>query len=301
MTTAAPSPDPIAAHRPAHTPLRAHQLEIDGRIALVQDWGPAEGLPILAIHTAGQSGAQYRDAARELARLGCRVIVPDLPGHGHSEQPACGPVADLGDYAVFCIRVLTALGVRNPVVAGCSIGGKIALDIAIRMRERIRAVVAMAANAERGRVSVKAMRRELNDVSAPARSERTYWGTRAVVGSAVPEARREIIARMHRREDPGISHSDLIGWGTHDLVDRLHEITAPARLAAGSDDLWVDPDSVRRAAARIPGARFSLLEGIGHYPMEEMDDFAPVLHGWITEALASPPRAGQDDRTQEDH
>ena len=39
--------DPIAAERPAHTPLRAHQLELDGRLAFVQDWGPADGVPIL--------------------------------------------------------------------------------------------------------------------------------------------------------------------------------------------------------------------------------------------------------------
>lgn len=308
-TTAAA--DPVAAGRPPHTVLRAHQLEIGGRLAFVQDWGPSDGIPILAIHTAGQSGVQYRDAARGLAGLGYRVVVPDMPGHGHSEPAAGGPVTELGDYAEYCIHVLTALDVQDPVVVGCSIGGKISLDIAIRMGDRIRAVVAMAANADRGHINVAAMKRELNDISTPSRSDRTYWGTRAVVGSAVPEVRREIIARMHRREDPDISHSDLIGWGTHDIFDRLPGITAPARLVAGSGDLWIDPESVRRAAAQIPGAQYSLLEGIGHYPMEEMDDFAPVLHGWITEALGGPAAggsaaedsaaAGRDDGTQEEH
>ena len=292
--------DPIAADRPAHTALRAHQLELDGRLAFVQDWGPAAGVPILAIHTAGQSGVQYRDAARGLAELGYRVLVPDMPGHGHSEQAPGGPVTDLGDYADFHIRVLDALGIEAPIVIGCSIGGKISLDIGIRLGDRVRAIVAMAANADRGQVNVAAMRRELNDISTPSRSDRTYWGTRAVVGSAVPEARREIIARMHRREDPDISHSDLIGWGTHDIFDDLPRITAPTRVVAGTGDLWIDPESVRRAAAQIPGARFSLLEGIGHYPMEEMDDFAQVLDGWIREALAGERASGQDGSGQGD-
>ena len=297
-TTAAA--DPIAAGRPSHTQLRAHQLELDGRLAFVQDWGPEDGVPILAIHTAGQSGVQYRDAARGLAARGYRVVVPDMPGHGHSEQAPGGPVTDLGDYAVFHIRVLEALGIERPVVIGCSIGGKISLDVGIRLADRVRAIVAMAANADRGQVNVAAMRRELNDISTPSRSDRTYWGTRAVVGSAVPEARREIIARMHRREDPDISHSDLIGWGTHDIFDDLHRITAPAHLVAGSGDLWIDPESVRRAAQQIPGTRYSLLEGIGHYPMEEMDDFAPVLDGWIREALAGERASGQDGSGQDD-
>lgn len=286
--------DPIGTDRPAHTPLRAHQLELDGRLAFVQDWGPEDGVAILAIHTAGQSGVQYRDAARELAARGYRVVVPDMPGHGHSEQAPGGPVTDLGDYAVFHIRVLEALGIERPVVIGCSIGGKISLDIGIRLGDRVRAIVAMAANADRGQVNVQAMRRELNDISTPSRSDRTYWGTRAVVGSAVPEVRREIIARMHRREDPDISHSDLIGWGTHDIFDQLPQITAPAHLVAGTGDLWIDPESVRRAAQQIPGARYSLLAGIGHYPMEEMDDFAEVVDGWIREALAGASAGGQD-------
>src|SRR5699024_2520706 len=83
---------------------------------------------------------QYRDAARELTAHGYRVIVPDMPGHGHSEQGPGGPVTDLGDYARFCIRVLDALEVDRPVVVGCSIGVKISLDIGIRMGERARAV-----------------------------------------------------------------------------------------------------------------------------------------------------------------
>ncbi|GAA4284367.1 alpha/beta hydrolase [Brevibacterium daeguense] len=275
------SPTPTT---PAHT-LRAHYLDLGGALAFAEDWGDVDAQPILAIHTAGQSGVQYRRVAGDLAALGYRVIVPDMPGHGHSEPSPGGPVTDLGDYAEFNLAVLDRLGIQHPIVIGCSIGGKITLDIAIRAGSGIRAAIAMAANADRGFVNVRAMQRELNDISTPARSDRTYWGTRAVVGSAVNEDRRELIARMHCREDPQISSSDLIAWGNHDIFDRLHRITAPTRLVAGTGDLWIDPASVRRAAEQIPGAEFSLLEGIGHYPMEEMTDFAPVVHDWIQAAL----------------
>lgn len=100
------------------------------------------------------------------------------------------------------------------------------------------------------------------------------------------EERRELIARMHCREDPQISNSDLIGWGQHDVFNELHRITAPTRLVAGSDDLWIDAESVRRAAEQIPGGMFTLLEGIGHFPMEELPNFAAAVHGWIQEALS---------------
>lgn len=269
--------------------LTATYLQIDGALAFVEQWG--SGQPVFCIHTAGQGGVQYRDAAPALAALGYSVIVPDMPGHGRSEPAVAGPVTDLGYYATWCMEVMERLGIDRPVVVGCSIGGKIALDIATRMGDSIHSVIAMAANADRGRSNVAGLLRELEDISAPSRSDRTYLGTKAVVGSSVPEDRRELIARMHCREDPQISTSDLIAWGRHDIVDRLSSISAPAHLIAGSDDLWINATSVESAASKIPGARYSFLEGIGHYPMEEMEDFASQADQWIKDADSRRSRA----------
>lgn len=265
------------------TELTAQYITLDGASAFVEIWG-SSGQAVFCIHTAGQSGVQYREAAAGLARLGYRVIVPDLPGHGRSEPHRSGPVTDLGEYAAWCVRLIEALELVQPVIVGCSIGGKISLDIAARLGNRIHSVIAMAANADRGHANVAGLRRELEDISAPSRSDRTYYGTRAVVGNDVSEDRRELIARMHCREDPQVSISDLLAWGSHDIFGKLRTIVAPARLVAGSDDLWIDAASVQRAAAEIPGAHYTYLQGIGHYPMEEMTDFAEHVDRWVRDA-----------------
>ena len=265
----------------AVTTLRAHQLVIDDRLAFVEDWGDIDAIPLLALHTAGQSGVQYAHVAADLAALGYRVIVPDFPGHGRSEPSAHGPVTDLGEYAQFALTVLDQLSIDRFVVVGCSIGGKITIDLAVRAGSRIRAAIAMAAGASSGHVSIRGLTRELNDISTPSRSDRTYWGTRAVVGSAVSEERRSLIARMHCREDPIISNSDLIGWGRHDVSASLPEVVCPTILVAGEDDLWIDAEAIRRDAASIPRGSFTFLPGIGHYPMEEMNDFASQVDAWV--------------------
>jgi pimeloyl-ACP methyl ester carboxylesterase len=259
--------------------LKAHYLEIGGSLAFIEDWG--EGQPIFCIHTAGQSGVQYRYPARELAALGYRVIVPDLPGHGRSEPSPGGAVTSLGDYASWCVSAIEKLGLDKPVVLGCSIGGKISLDVACSMGDRISAVIAMAASAEPGVINVNGLRRELEDIAAPSRRDRTFYGTRAVVGSNVTDAERDMIAQMHCREDAEVSTSDLIGWGSHQVFDRLKNIAAPAHLVLGSDDLWVDPAAVQRAVTEIDEADYSYLDGIGHYPMEEMPNFAQFVHKWL--------------------
>ncbi|MFD2090750.1 alpha/beta fold hydrolase [Blastococcus deserti] len=261
--------------------IQAGYLTVRGALAYVEQSG--SGRPVLCLHTAGQSGVQWRQTTERLAGLGYRVIVPDLPGHGRSEPATGGPVRDLGDYAQWCLELLELLDVHEPFVVGCSIGGKIALDVGVRAGEGLAGVVAMAADARNSRTSVSGLRRELEDAAAPSRSDRTYFGTLAVVGRSVPPERAELIATMHRREDPLVSTSDLLGWATHDLRASVHRIACPTHLVVGDDDLWLDVADVVWTAQQIPHGAVTVLEGIGHYPMEEIEDFADLLHGWLVE------------------
>lgn len=261
-------------------------VTVDGALAFVEEHGDPGAPAVLCLHTAGQSGVQWRHVAPELAAAGYRVVVPDLPGHGRSEPAPGGPVDDLGAYAAWCLAVADALGLDRFSVAGCSIGGKIALDLAVRASPRLDAVVAMAADAwTGGRPSVKGLRRELVDVAAPSRADRTELGTHAVLGRGIDPQRARMIATMHRREDPVVSNSDLIGWATHDLRDALPGVACPVHLVVGADDLWLDAERVRWAASRIPGARCTVLDGVGHYPMEEIPGFAAVLDGWLRDLV----------------
>ncbi|KQZ68963.1 MULTISPECIES: alpha/beta fold hydrolase [unclassified Nocardioides] len=262
--------------------MRADYLDVGGCTSFVLQEG--RGTPVLLLHTAGQHGVQWRHTQQALAAHGYHVVVPDLPGHGKSEPAPAGPVRDLGDYAAWCEELIDTLGLDRPFVVGCSIGGRITLDLATRRGDRLRGAVAMASHGQRDtapRLSVGGLERELIDSAAPSRADRTYFGTKAVVGGTVPEATVEMIARMHRREDPVVSNSDLIGWTTQDLGDALDAVACPVHLVAGVDDLWVDPADVARTAERIPRSELTVLDGIGHYPMEEIDGFADVLHGWL--------------------
>lgn len=265
--------------------MRAEYLAIDGTLSFVEDWGA--GLPLLCIHTAGQSGVQWRSVAPGLAARGYRVIVPDLPGHGRSEPAEGGPVRDLSRYGAWCESLIEALELDEPFVVGCSIGGKIALDLAVRCGGRLSGVIAMAADsgmtAQDAAAMARGLERDLEDSAAPSRSDRTHLGTLAVIGRNVSPLRAELIATMHRREDPVVTASDLIGWARFDCADALAGISCPVHLVVGEDDLWLEAGRVRRTAERIPRGRCTVLEGIGHYPMEELDGFVDDLVRWLDE------------------
>ena len=92
--TAAVTPDPAGL---ATVDIRARYLPVDGRLAYVERIG--EGPAVLLVHTAGQSGVQWRCTVGPLAAAGYEAVVVDLPGHGRSEPAVDGPVTDLSWYS----------------------------------------------------------------------------------------------------------------------------------------------------------------------------------------------------------
>jgi pimeloyl-ACP methyl ester carboxylesterase len=192
-------------------------------------------------------------------------------------------VEDLTWYRDWLLHLMDALGIGEFTVVGCSIGGKVALDLAAVGGDRVRGTVAMAADARNRMLSVGALRRGTEASTSPSVPDRTYLGTLASCGATVGRDRAERIAVMHRREDPAVSNSDLVGWAMHDLRDRLAGITGPVRWVIGEDDFWLDRESARVGAATIPRCTFEVLPGIGHYPMEEIPDFPDVLLRWLRE------------------
>jgi pimeloyl-ACP methyl ester carboxylesterase/ketosteroid isomerase-like protein len=271
--------------------IRAEYVDIDGSTAFVEIAG--EGEPLLCIHTAGQSGLQWRQLLQELPAQGYQVIVPDLPGHGRSDHAIDGPVTDLSVYSAWLATLLTALEVDRPWVIGCSIGGKIALELATDPSVAPRGAIVMAADACNDPSAASGYLRALEDASSPSRADRTYYGTLASVGGSMPPEKAAVIAAMHRREDPLVSTSDLIGWSTHDLRPKLPSIACPVRLVIGEDDFWINTADLAPAAAAIPNCTYERLPGVGHYPMDEIEGFPSVLVGWLA-AFGAEPEAPHD-------
>lgn len=262
---------------------RCEYIQVNGALAFVEVHG--EGPPVVCLHTAGQTGMQWRHLGLELPHRGYQVVIPDLPGHGRSEMPHGGPVTDIGEYATWCARVIELLGLDRPFVVGCSIGGKIALELAASQAVRLAGVVAMEADRQNTLLSVSGLERGLEDAASPSRSDRTFFGTLASCGSDVPPERARRIADDHRREDPVVSISDLIAWARHDLTGRLGDIACPVHLVAGSDDFWIDSSQIEEMSREIPSATFEYLTGIGHYPMEEIEDFGERVVSWIEQLV----------------
>src|SRR5262245_55724875 len=115
---------------------RMPELTVNGTTLYYEEHGTGE--PIVCIHGTGSSVELWRGAALELARHG-RTIVYDRRGFsrsGHAGRYAAGTREHTDDAAA----LIDALGAAPAIVIGRSHGGEIAVDLALRYPDRVRAL-----------------------------------------------------------------------------------------------------------------------------------------------------------------
>lgn len=270
-------------------PAGTTERRIDGLRVLTAGDPASARLPLVLVHGGGSDNAAI-SWFRALEPLGRDrfVVAPDLPGFGGSmDAPPVGGPAEL---AATVVGVIDALGLDRVIVGGVSMGGDVALHVALAHPDRVAGLVLVApgglAARVGGRVAHKAAwlaARSPDWVLLPAaRFANRFVGAalRAIVrdpATLPPEVVAEF-AREARHPRGGIAYGryNQATIGRHgllnDLSDRVAAITAPALFFHGADDPLVSPDGSRRAAARMPDARLVLVADCGHWAQLEAHD-----------------------------
>ncbi len=233
-----------------------------------------EGQPVLCIHTAGADNRQWRHILNddELTQR-YRFIALDLPWHGKSLPPEGWETKEyLLSTDAFIDTVLAfmeAVGLEQPIYAGCSMGGRIALQLALSHVERFAGFIAIEASD---------FQPAWYDIDWFHRPDAHGGEMGAALVSAniapqAPKAERWNTQWMFMQSGPGVFRGDLAFYTRDDsLVGRLDKIDttrAPMHIMVGEYDLTCTPEDARRTVQAIPGASLAVMPEIGHFPMSE--------------------------------
>jgi 3-oxoadipate enol-lactonase len=241
-------------------------VETGGMLAHCAMDGPATAPPLLLLHSIGTTHDIWDAQARALARR-FRVIRPDLRGHGLSEVTP-------GDYTMAglaqdILSLLDALGIAAAHLAGTSIGGRIAQQVAADAPERVLSLCLLNTALEFPsppiwQARIDDVRREGTQILADAVMPR--W----VVDTALPSSQG--LRRMLLRTDKVGYAGAACALRDATAAELEGRITAPCTIIAGERDPAAPATAVAQLRAAIPGAALTVLPGAGHITTYEFGD-----------------------------
>ncbi|MET8258264.1 alpha/beta fold hydrolase [Micromonospora sp. NPDC005205] len=273
------------------------------------------GEPLVLIHGIGHRHQAWEPVFDRLTAHH-EVIALDLPGFGNSPVPATGMPADMAATVAGVLPALTEWGLERPHVAGYSLGGAIALELAatgavasatafspagfFTPAERRRALAILRMLRANSYLPTTIMRVALRSAYlralcfAPLMARPTLLDVERALGdalalrrgvgfNAVARAARDYRFDCLRLSDPTVPVT--IGWGDRDRIFGVHQ--------------------AERARAGLPAARVVTLPSCGHVPMSDDPD---LVAGLILETTGAVPRTERTIRpaptsiaSQEDH
>lgn len=218
-----------------------------------------------AVLLAGSLGSTLAMWEPQLAALEphLRVVRVDHRGHGGSPVPP-GPYA-LDDLVDDLVAVLDRLGLERAHVAGLSLGGVVAMRLAVREPGRVDRLALLCTAARFP--SAQAW----HDRAAQVRADGTGSVADAVVGRWFTEALRDRDPATVARWRDAVAATDAEAYAACcellagvDLTGDLSQITAPTLVVAATDDPSTPVELLRTIAAGVPGARLEVVPQGAH-------------------------------------
>ena len=258
-----------------------------------ETFGDRSDPTLLMVNGLGSQSSNYQDAWCDMfAAEGLFVIRFDNRDVGLSTSFAGAPVGEagnaylLGDMAADAIAVLDAEGIDRAHVMGLSMGGMIVQTLAVEHPHRLlsmTSVMSATGEPEFGQSAPEAFAQ----LTAPPATDRESHVQRWIDGLRIwgsPEffdedrLRADAERSFDRAFTPdGTTRQFLAIRASAQRAHLLREVTVPTLVMHGSADTLITPSGGERTAELIPGARFVLVEGMGH-------DYPPQLwRRWVDE------------------
>jgi len=244
-------------------------IEIDGCRTHYRRGG--QGTPLVFLHGAGGAPVVLPFMERLATRFD--VIVPDHPGYGRSDEPEW--LENIHDVAYFYLDFLERLGLERVVLAGASMGGWMALELAVRNTSRLRCLIL---NAPAG-IAAPGVEPIDNFLLPPEDAVRALvhdpkLAEKKLSMPMTPEALDVSLKNRHTTArlawEPRLHDPHLPKW--------LHRIDVPVTLVWGKQDRVLPIGIAHELKRLMPKAELHILENCGHLPQEEkVDEYCSIV------------------------
>lgn len=234
------------------------------------------GIPMLLQHTAGCHGSQWRhlfECKPITDRF--RLIAYDLPYHGKSLPPV-GPKWWANEYKLngeflraIPVGLSRVLELDRPVFMGCSVGGLLALDLALRHPDVFSAVISLE-----GGLKIETDINTLDALWHPQISnEYKARLMNALMSPTSPEAYRKETSQAYASGWPPAFLGDLyyylVDFDLRETAAKIDTTKVGVHILSGEYDASGTLEHGQAAHRTIPGSTWAAMKDVGHFPMSE--------------------------------
>ncbi|MCL6595852.1 MAG: alpha/beta hydrolase [Firmicutes bacterium] len=253
---------------------------------------------LVLLHGGGIDSGQisYGTVLPRLARTH-RVVVPDLPGFG--DTPGDHRVSTVDAYVTSVISLISELGLNSVCLGGLSLGGGIALGIALHKPAWLRKLVLVAPYGLTDRIPYRRLTSFLVrhpqfsirlgnwSVSRPRRAQWSLRGLLANKAALTPDLVSLVVAEAKRPEAgrawQAIQRSEVTAQGLKTCYrNHLSAIEIPTLILVGAQDHLVSPEDCRQASQLMPHASLQIFERCSHWvPRDQPDLFVTAVEAFL--------------------
>jgi pimeloyl-ACP methyl ester carboxylesterase len=262
----------------------------DGTRLATYEFGNPKGPELVLIHGFAQAHLCFAPQFRSDLARDFRIVTYDHRGHGASDKPT-DPKAYQGPevWAKDLTAVMDAKGLKRPVLAGWSMGGRIIRQYLMRFGDARLAGV----NFVGALVIEDPSCRGPHGPKPPQPGQLLGDQIDAAIAfldgcfAIKPSEADFRVALAYNMLVPAYVRQAIAGWTTDpaETVAKLKNVAVPALISQGRRDAVVLPKAAEMAAATIPGARISWYDDCGHSPFcEDAPRFNRELAAFVREA-----------------
>jgi pimeloyl-ACP methyl ester carboxylesterase len=241
-------------------------VEVDGCKVHLRRGGGGE--PLLFLH--GASGAPVIMPFMEKLAQRFDVLVTEHPGYGRSDEPEW--LENIHDMAYFYLDLLAHLNLRNVTLVGSSMGGWIAMEVAVRDTSRLKSLVLVSPAG----VAAPGVRAADIFLMPPETLVRNLFVDEKLVQARLAQPEDVDISLKNRHTTARLAWEPRL----HDpfLPRWLHRIDVPVKIIWGREDRILPVGLMDELKRRLPKAQAFVLENCGHLPhAEKMEEFVDIV------------------------